>query len=106
MTKLYSDFATLYHRVYPSFIDYDEQHQFYTGLLRQYKCSKVLESGCGTGQLAKRMLAEGWDYRGMDLSEAMLDIARQEVPNGQFFQGDMRGFQSPEKADAIIVPAG
>jgi SAM-dependent methyltransferase len=105
MTKLYSDFATLYHRVYPSFIDYDEQHQFYTGLLRQNNCSKVLELGCGTGQLAKRMLAEGWDYRGVDLSEAMLDIARIEAPGGQFFQGDMCNFQSPKKVDAIIIPA-
>lgn len=105
MTKLYSDFATLYHRVYPSFIDYDEQHLFYTRLLRQHQCLTVLEMGCGTGQLAKRMLTEDWDYRGMDLSEAMLEIARKEAPGGQFFEGDMCSFQLPEQVDAIIIPA-
>lgn len=105
MTKLYSDFATLYHRVYPSFIDYDEQHRFYTGLLQKYGCRSVLEVGCGSGHLAGRMLAEGWDYQGMDLSNEMLDIACQQAPNGRFFQGDMRDFISPKKVDAIIIPA-
>ncbi|MFN0035457.1 MAG: class I SAM-dependent DNA methyltransferase [Saprospiraceae bacterium] len=105
MTKLYSDFATLYHRVYPSFIDYEEQHRFYAGLLQKYGCHSVLEVGCGTGQLARRMLAEGWDYQGMDLSEEMLGIAREEAPRGRFFQGDMRDFRLPKKVEALIIPA-
>ena len=45
MTKLYTDFATLYHRTYPSFIDYDEQYRFYSDLLQKYGCRSVLEVG-------------------------------------------------------------
>lgn len=105
MTKLYAEFATLYHRVYPSFIDYDEQYQFYTGLLGRFGCQRVLEVGCGTGQLARRMLAEGWDYQGMDFSEEMLAIARVLAPQGRFFQGDMRRFHLPERVESVIIPA-
>lgn len=57
MNKLHSDFATLCHRVYPSFINYDEQHRFYIDLLQKYGCDSVLEIGCGSGHLARRMLA-------------------------------------------------
>ena len=105
MTKLYSDLATPYHRVYPSFINYDEQHRFCTDLLQKYGCHFVLEIGCGSGHLARRMLANGWDYRRMDLSHDMLNLTRQQAPNGCFFQGDMREFQMSEKVDAIIIPA-
>ena len=105
MTKLYSDFATLYHQIYPSFIDYEEQYRFYTGLLKKYGCQSVLEMGCGTGHLARRMLAENWDYLGMDLSPEMLEIARNEVAKDCFTVGDMRNFQLKQKVDAIIIPA-
>lgn len=105
MTKLYSDFATLYHQIYPSFIDYEEQHRFYTGLLKKYGCHRILEMGCGSGHLARRMSAEDWDYVGMDLSPEMLEIARREVAAACFIQGDMRNFELPKKVDAIIIPA-
>jgi predicted TPR repeat methyltransferase len=103
-TRLYSDYAALYHRVYPSFIDYEEQYRFFSDLLRKYDCKKVLEAGCGTGRLARRLCEAGWTYRGMDLSEAMLEIARREAPSGLFFPGDMRDFIREEKMDALIVP--
>lgn len=105
MTKLYTDFAELYHRVYPSFIDYDEQYRFYSALLQKYQCRKVLEVGCGSGRLAERMCAEGWDYWGVDMSTEMLEIARRQVPEARFFQGDMREFEGAEPVDAIIIPA-
>lgn len=105
MTRLYSDFASLYHHVYPSFIDYDAQFEFYNGMLDKYDCSSVLEIGCGSGRLARRMCAAGRDYQGMDVSADMLQIARTEAPGARFFQGDMRAFTLAEKVDAIIIPA-
>lgn len=41
----------------------------------------------------------------MGLSHEMLNLARQQAPDGRFFQGDMRDFQMSEKVDAIIIPA-
>lgn len=104
-TKLYSDFAELYHLVYPSFIDYEEQYRFYSGLLEKYRVRSLLEIGCGSGYLAQKMLSNGWDYTGMDLSHEMLGLARATCPGGRFFQGDMRYFALDSPVEALIIPA-
>ena len=52
MTKLYADLAAVYEAMYATFIDYEEEYAFYGAMLQQYGKSKVLELGCGTGNLA------------------------------------------------------
>lgn len=43
---------------------------------------KVLDLGCGTGNIALRLAARGLDVTGVDLSPEMLDLARQKTPPG------------------------
>lgn len=43
----------------------------------------VLEIGCGTGSLAALMAERGADVVGIDLSEAMLAVARKSAPNAE-----------------------
>ena len=64
MTQLYTTYAELYHKMYQSFIDYDEEYQFYKDLLDKNGVNNILEIGCGTGQLAKRFLRDGYGIHG------------------------------------------
>jgi ubiquinone/menaquinone biosynthesis C-methylase UbiE len=47
--------------------------------------ASTLDVACGTGFLTRHLAGK---VTGLDQSEAMLDIARQRVPNGRFLQGD------------------
>jgi SAM-dependent methyltransferase len=44
----------------------------------------VIDLGCGSGILAQALIAAGYEVLGIDLSAAMIALARQRVPNGQF----------------------
>src|SRR4051794_41430023 len=44
----------------------------------------VIDLGCGSGILAEAMSAAGHDVPGIDISGAMVAMARVRVPNGQF----------------------
>ena len=105
MTKLYTEYADLYHKMYQSFIDYDEEYQFYKTLLDKYSARNILEIGCGTGQLAKRFLNDGYTYTGIDVSMPMLEYARKEMPASHFFQMDMRDITLPSTFDGVIITA-
>ncbi len=51
---------------------------------------KVLDLGCGTGNLAARFLTFGCQVSGIDFSKAMINIARQKFPAVQFQVQDVR----------------
>jgi len=105
MTKLYTEYADLYHKMYQGFIDYDEEYQFYKGLLDKHAARNILEIGCGTGQLAKRFLKDGYTYTGIDVSMPMLEYARKELPAQHFHQMDMRAIKLPTLFDGVIITA-
>lgn len=54
------------------------------GFVENYKPSKVLEVGCGTGRWLKLLNELGVEYAGLDRSSEMLAIAREEL------DGDLR----------------
>jgi SAM-dependent methyltransferase len=105
MTQLYTTYAELYHKMYQSFIDYDEEYAFYKDLIDKQGCRNILEVGCGTGQLARRFLRDGYGYTGIDISMAMLDYARAELPAHHFHEMDMRDITLPPGFDAVIITA-
>lgn len=51
----------------------------------------ILDLGCGNGQLLEFFKANGFDcdYTGVDFSESLLTVARQEHPLATFLQGDV-----------------
>jgi SAM-dependent methyltransferase len=103
MSNLYGNLSEVYEAMYQSFINYDKEFDFYSGLLRKYNCTSVLEIGCGTGNLASRFIKTDMKYTGLDMSEEMLAIAKKNNPHCQFMPGDMRNFQLPERNDAAII---
>jgi SAM-dependent methyltransferase len=60
--------------------------------IRRDKLARVLDIGCGTGQLAAFLLDQGVEeYVGMDFSSAAIAQARKLAPRGRFVVGDARG---------------
>lgn len=52
--------------------------------------SRVLDLGCGTGvPTARRLVDAGHHVTGVDLSAGMLELARANVPEGEFVQADI-----------------
>ena len=103
MTQLYSTLAEIYHEMYQHIFDYDADFQFYDSLLRANNCQRILEIGCGSGMLARRFLANRYDYLGLDLHNEMLEIARREVKSDRFIQCDMRNISFDQQFDAALI---
>ncbi|KAL8792696.1 MAG: hypothetical protein Q9195_004671 [Heterodermia aff. obscurata] len=67
--------------------------------------SRVLDLGSGTGLPVASMLTNaGMNVTGIDISSAMIDVARVNVPSATFHRCNMRQYRPPnnEKYDAII----
>lgn len=63
----------------------------------------VLDLGCGAGDpIAAYIRQQGFQVVGLDASNAMLAIARQRYPQGDWRLGDMRQLDLPERFDAIV----
>jgi SAM-dependent methyltransferase len=63
----------------------------------------VLDLACGTGRIAVPLAARGYTIAGLDISHAALEIAREQGPELDFRQGDMRELPWPDAAfDAVI----
>ena len=63
----------------------------------------VLDAGCGAGEpIASYMTGRGYRVTGLDACAAMLAIARERMPEGDWRLADMRGLDLPERFDGII----
>lgn len=103
MNNLYTSLADVYDAIYQSFINYEEEFEFYKQILISYSCKSVAELGCGTGNLSNHFISHQIKYTGIDQSENMLSIARTKFPSCTFLQGDMRNFHLTEKTESIIL---
>lgn len=79
--EMYCGFAA----VYDTFMDnipYDDWHDYvHTLLMRQGVCDGiVVELGCGTGSMTRRLAEDGYNMIGVDLSAEMLEYAREKCP--------------------------
>ncbi|MCO6489912.1 MAG: class I SAM-dependent methyltransferase [Phaeodactylibacter sp.] len=55
----------------------------------------IVGLGCGSGILEEAMSREGYDVLGVDYSTALIGIARQRCPQGQFHVGALMDFEIP-----------
>ncbi|MFC9156310.1 class I SAM-dependent methyltransferase [Streptomyces bauhiniae] len=63
----------------------------------------VADLGCGPGRVTGFLAAEGLDVFGLDLSPAMLAVARRENPGLRFEQGSMLQLDLPDGKLAGVV---
>ncbi len=77
--QAYTGFAQVYD-IFMDNVPYDEWTGYLAGLLQEYGVREglVLELGCGTGKITRRLAAKGYDMIGVDISEEMLEIAREK----------------------------
>lgn len=86
--------------------DIEEEATTYVNLIKPHLSAAsptMLHLGCGAG---------GHDFHfkqhfsviGLDLSEGMLEIARNRNPEIQYLLGDMRTFQLGRKFDVVAIP--
>jgi ubiquinone/menaquinone biosynthesis C-methylase UbiE len=64
---------------------------------------RVADLGTGPGQIAHYLHDHGVDAFGIDLSPAMVELARREHPGMEFQQSDMRALPFPEDSLAGIT---
>ncbi|MFC1932050.1 class I SAM-dependent DNA methyltransferase [Chloroflexota bacterium] len=64
--------------------------------------ARILDLCCGTGQLARALIALGYRVTGLDGSEEMLHFARENAPAGKFIVADARSFKLPDVYHAVV----
>jgi len=76
--SIYSSFAQVYD-IFMDNVPYEEWADYVTRLLKEYgiKDGLVLELACGTGKITRQLADNGYDMIGIDYSEDMLEIARE-----------------------------
>jgi SAM-dependent methyltransferase len=96
--------AEYYDLIYSAFKDYAAEVAQVTSLLRRLnpECRTVLDIGCGTGEHARRLGAEGFAVDGLDIEPAFVRIASLKHPAGRFVAADMSDFQLPDRYDALL----
>lgn len=67
------------------------------------RAGTVVDLGCGSGLLARPLCDAGYAVVGIDLSEAMLALARQHVPEGDFRQGSFVDADLPSCAAVAAI---
>ena len=89
--------------------DWPGEIDFYRAMAIEVKNQggSILEVGCGTGRVALQLAREEIPVVGLDLSPAMLGVARQKsqgLSNVRWVEGDMQAFELGEHFDLILIP--
>jgi SAM-dependent methyltransferase len=109
MNGVFDTYAEYYDLLYEG-KDYQGESQFVAALLTQQRVldeGALLELGCGTGKHGQWFARMGYSIHGVDLSEAMIDVAKARVPSDistkmEFSVGDVRVFRVAKTFDAVI----
>lgn len=74
-------------------------------LLAPQTGERVLDLGCGTGDLTDQIAQSGAAVEGLDLSAAMIARAREKYPHLTFIQGNAEVFETSHPYDAVFSNA-
>ena len=74
-------------------------------LLTPQRGERILDLGCGTGQLTQAIAEGGAHVTGLDNSASMIDTARREYPDLSFVVADAKDFSFNEPFDAVFSNA-
>jgi len=96
----YNAIADTYAKSY-SEIEYCKTYidEFISGLIGK----KVLDIGCGAGQITDYLTQKGLDTIGIDFSQELLKIAKQNFPNSKFILADICEYEQENQVDGIIT---
>ena len=98
----YGDFAAVYDLLTFN-VPYDEIAKYYAEVLSKMTNGKrVLDMGCGTGNLTVRLANADFDIIGQDASSEMLSIAANKTDKVRWICQDMTSTRLGERVDAVI----
>jgi SAM-dependent methyltransferase len=102
----YTEFASVYD-LFMDNVPYDEWTAYIKNILNenQIHSGLLLELGCGTGSMTRRLAELGYDMIGIDSSEEMLSIAREKSAKEYeilYLCQDMREFELYGTVAAVI----
>lgn len=98
------EFAEIYDVVYTSRgKDYRTESRQVAEAIRARRpgAASLLDVGCGTGEHLALMAGTFGRVEGLEVSEAMLAVARAKLPDVEFHRADMRTFDLGRRYDAI-----
>ncbi len=98
----YGDFAAVYDLLTEN-VPYDEIAAYYGKILRSITDGRrLLDMGCGTGNLTVRLAETGFDVIGQDASEEMLSVAAGKSDRVIWICQDMAETDIGEEIDCVI----
>jgi len=99
---IYDKYALYYDLIYKDKA-YKEEIKYIDNLIKKYspETKSLLDVGCGTGKHAYFLSQKGYNAEGLDMSEIMLDFAKNSYPDMTFYHGDARNFKIDKKFDTI-----
>jgi len=101
---MYKTVSKYYDLMYVSDESYQAEVNKVVSLVEQYKISKgdmLLDIACGTGAQAE-YLQNHFTVTGIDISDEMLDVAKDKVKNATFINADMCDFELNDQYDVIL----
>jgi SAM-dependent methyltransferase len=100
-------YASAYAERFDAVADRDDSHGeagFVASLLPPG--ARVLDAGCGTGRVAARLAALGFDVAGVDVDESMVAEARRRWPDLPWVVADLAALGAPQAPYDLVVMAG
>jgi ubiquinone/menaquinone biosynthesis C-methylase UbiE len=68
--------------------------------------SKVLDAGCGPGEMARKLTRRGYEVWGVDIAEPMIRYARERCGSGRFQAGDLEHLPFRDSTFEAVVCLG
>ncbi len=102
--KTWNKVASAYEDKFMDLDLYNDTYDLFCELLTS-NTSKVLEVGCGPGNITRYMLSKRpeWDVLGIDIAEEMLVLAKKNNPTAKFLIMDSREIDSINSSFNAIV---
>lgn len=101
--------AKFYARSYDESVpDWPGEIAFYQEYAKEarVRSASVLDLACGTGRVGIRLAQDGASMWGLDISQPMLDVAKEKssgLPNTRWIQGSMCSFELGQKFGLVII---
>jgi SAM-dependent methyltransferase len=72
-------------------------------LIQRLGARSVLDAGCGTGRVARELVARGLEVVGVDIDPGMLATARRKAPDLDWHLGDLASVDLGRTFDAVLL---
>jgi len=85
--------------------DYQGEADYIEKKIKAYApdTKKIIELGCGTGIHAQLLFQKGYDITGVDISEGMIERAKERNPELHFICDNIQTFSVDERVDTILA---